>query len=263
MANSFKKNLPLTIAAGLMLMLAISCQPKTRKLDINTMVDPELSKKINEVEMMKTCDNQLNTTILANTMKDSVQTIEDEIASKDLEQTNCQGITTWKGHGPEKKLEKMIEVTSPITDESIKVNFIQIENTRTCTVQRITPADDIAFEAKETTLEDGTKVPAQQHKTMANSKGNLKLVITDSILRADANSMNIRDGDNVIKIKYFGKCQKYKEILAEKYDDAFNCETAELIESKDIYINVVVKRPEVSGTNILKLCFDGDTKQAE
>jgi hypothetical protein len=259
----FHRSIELSIISGLLAVLTISCQPSTRKLDMNAMMNPDLANKLKEIEMTKTCDNQVNTVNLPKELMDNSQSIEAEIATKDLEHVDCKGNITWKGHGPEKALRQMVEVTTPITEETTKVNFIQIENTRTCTIQRISPADDAVFGEKEITLENGTKIPIQQYKTMANSKGNLKLMLTDSIFRTDANAMNVRDGANIIRIQYFGKCLKYGTTIEEKHDDAFNCETAELLKTKEIILNLKINRPEVSGTSQTVLCFDNQNKKTQ
>jgi hypothetical protein len=257
----FHKNLSSFLLIGLITALTISCQPKTRKLDLNALADPEVAKKEKIIEQTKTCDNPVDSANLQKELLEGVMTIEDEISIKNIEHIDCQGNTFWKGRGPERHFRKSIEIAPPSTAETTKVNFVQIENTRTCTTQRISPADDTVFDQKEINLENGTKVPVQISKTMANPKGSLKLMLTDSIYNDDANALNIRNGENVITIKYYGKCIKFRENIEEKFDDAYNCETAELIKTKEVYINIKINRPETNDSSKLVLCSQGEDKK--
>jgi hypothetical protein len=259
--ENFKhKNREMIILLGLVTAVAavVSCQPKTRKLDMNTMTQQDQAKKIQEESTMaKTCDRPLTTEEFPKELLENAINIEDEIANKDIEHLDCQGHLFWKGHGPEKQFRRQIEISSPLNEENLKVNFIQMENIRTCTIQRITPADDTIFEGKEIKNADGSNTQIRINKTVANSKGAIKLMVTDSILNSDANFMNIHEGSNLIRIQYFGKCTKYREKIEEKYDDAYNCETAEVIKTKDVYIKVKINRPDVNGVSQTVFCFNG------
>jgi hypothetical protein len=270
MKYSLHRILKLAIIPSLFLTLIISCQPKTRIMDMNTKLAPAFENSLKDTELNKTCDNQAVTLSLTKALIADMITVESEVANVDIEHLDCKNKIIWKGHGPEKSIRTMIEIPAPIStgttslttditqNENRKINYIQIENTRTCTVQRITPAEDQIFDQKEITLENGSIAPLlQPYKTMANSKGAIKLLITDLNYRTDANALNVRDNDNIIKIQYFGKCLVYKHLIDEKQTDAFNCETAELIGSKELYLNLKVKRPERQNTKQVPLCFSG------
>lgn len=241
--------------------LSFACHPKERKIDLDAKVAPDLAKKTEEQTLNMTCNNQDFSKKLSEEIKNAGVVIEEEVANKNMEHLDCDGRVFWKGHGPEKFVRKVITIESSVKDPKAKINFISIENARTCIQQNISPADDKFFEPTESPkTSDANSSAKEPFKTMVNSHGKLKLMITDSPYVTDANALNLRDGDNLVIIRYYGKCTKYKETINETWTDARNCETAEEIEHQEVYINLKVNRTDTDGTLQKKFCAKPDTQ---
>lgn len=169
--------------------------------------------------------------------------VEDEIATKDLEYIGCEGEVTSTGHGPERNLSKLITVKEP-TDFSEPVQYVSVENFRTCAV--------FTFDAKDKDHRRSKDFPWLSY---ASRSGLAQIQLSDSEAKVNF-YLNVRDGLNVLKIRYFGRCEKVRSPLAPdtEKDSFINCEKGKEIGSQDVVLSVNVHRPEVSGKKQLKFC---------
>ena len=132
--------------------------------------------------------------------------IEDQIESKDLEYVNCDGKMIAELHGPVRKLEKSFEIAAPsYLIEPVK--YVSIQNFRTCATQ--------VFDVSEKTFSEFSSLDSTGKISVAVSDENMKMGIR----------LNVHDGANVLKIRYFGKClkQKSEKDSAAKEDSYKNC----------------------------------------
>lgn len=177
--------------------------------------------------------------------------IQDEIESKDLEFVDCDGKLTKTEHGPERDLNKfaLIEAPGGLPEA---VSSVAIENYRTCAVHEF-DAQNSAIGGKKSKLAEVITPPVAS--SAVDHSGRMIVQLSDSANKFNF-YLNVHEGLNVLKVKYFGKCQKQKEkkVSPEKDDSFVNCEVSKEIGSKDVVLEVHIRRPEVSGKKQIKVC---------
>jgi hypothetical protein len=254
-SNNNNKKLGQFIGIFIISILFIgACHPKDRKMDLSAKNIPEIAKKTQEQFPNATCNNQEFAKKLTDEIKKNGIVIQESIANKEIEYLDCAGKVFSHNYGAEKNVFKFVTIESNLIDPTTKINFISIENERTCVKQNISPASDEYFNTAIENPSEKEEKATKLFKTTVNSQGKLKLLVTDQALNSDANSMKLRDGDNFIVIKYFGNCTKYRNDKDDKLSDAYNCETAELLGTQEVYLELNIKRTETSEKLQHKFC---------
>ena len=204
--------------------------------------------------MFKTCDKKDSEqpTVSSETLNSKI-VVQDEIESKDLEYLDCDGKVTKTGHGPERYLNKFAVIDAP-NDLPEAVSYVSIENFRTCAVHKF-DAQDSDIGGTKIDLPDGKTMTTPMFSSASNRAGKIAVQLTDSTTKLNL-YLNVHDGLNVLKVKYFGKCKKQK---AEKFpfakeDSYMNCEVDNEIESRDVVLAIQVQRPEVNGKKQINVC---------
>ncbi len=234
------------ISLGLIIVThLIGCGvPKSPDMNIpDVKIDPKTEELI---AMLSTCNKTDSELPLSQFDVHSAMIIQDKIESMDIESTDCDGKVT-KSHGPVKEFGQsiLVEPDSELTDS---VNFIQVDNLRTCSIQKIDAVDENTLEPKDIELLDGTKLKVPGvFGSGVGFNGQSKILLSDSSLKISALYLNAKDGNNVITITYFGKCLKYKDKKDTSMKDSFNCEKAEELGKKQILMKLQIDRPEVAG----------------
>lgn len=174
--------------------------------------------------------------------------VEDQIESKDLEYIGCDGKVLKTTHGPDHDLFKVVTIEAP---ENLpeKVQYVSVENFATCAVHKF-DAKDANVKGDQIILPDGKTFTIPTISSTAERSGKMAIQISDTTMKLGFN-LNVHDGGNVLKIRYFGKCAKLRtqaDKIGKASDDSYlNCEQDNEIGSKDIFLEVKVNRPEVAG----------------
>lgn len=175
--------------------------------------------------------------------------IQDKVVNKDIETVDCNGKVVSRAHGPVSSVIKTVTIRAPrnLTDT---VDYIEITNQRTCTVLQVGAVEDEALQDIYV-LPNGKKLKLPLTSTQASTTGEIKLVITDQAFRL-FNQLNVRDGENAVQIRYFRKCFAYEKNRA--LDEVPKCTDGDLIATKDLVIDLDVKRPEADGVKKISQC---------
>ncbi len=231
------------IFTSLLSLLAVGCVPvvdtpryqQPRALD----VDEFLKNK-------KVCSKKESEQEFTDEAKANVHNIEQEIETKNLEYIDCDGKVTARDYGPVDNLRKLIPVAAPV-GMSATLNFVEIENARTCSVSRVDAGEG---EGKEYNGDSFL----ESIFTRAWRSGAIKLWVTDSEYKFFEQT-NLADGANVVHIRYFGKCIEYRHDRNEKMGESFNCLKAEVLASRAMTIHLKIKRPRVDGVHRIDRCY--------
>lgn len=241
------------MTAALLLPLAIGVSAcsikvpyKSPKVDMPKMPDFK--------NLLDTCDKKdseqpaVSTEVTANKI-----VVQDEIANQDFEMLNCKGGVTSKGTAPVRTLSKFITLSAP-ANLNEPVAYVSVENFRTCTKNTF-DAQDSGIDEKKLTLPDGKVFTIPSTLSQSDRKGEVSLQISDSTISIPM-WLNVHDGLNVMKVRYFGACQKFKanKAAGAKDDSYLNCEVPKEIGQKDFVVEVQVQRPQISGTKQIKDC---------
>jgi len=171
--------------------------------------------------------------------------VEDEIDSKDIETVDCDGKVT-KSHGPERQLAKTVVL--PAAPESLQgIKYVEVENYRACAKIRA----NVNKDANESEL-------LSSIMSSAEADGRIHLILVDGI-SLDLMNLNVHDGLNILKVRYFGACKQLKDEY-NRYKDTpndsyLNCAVDNEIGNQDFELDVRVQRPEVSGVKKVDACY--------
>lgn len=247
--NSFKHYL-ICVSIGLAGLGLSSCGVKT---DVKV-PDVKMPDMPDYKTMFNTCDKKdSEQPTVSNDVLSKKIVVEDQIDSKDLEYVDCEGKVTKTEHGPERDLSKFVEIEAP-ANLTEPVSYVSIENYRTCSVHRFDGQDsDIGGQIIE--LPDGKTLTTPYVSSAITRAGKMVLNLSDSTMKLNL-YLNVHDGNNVLKVRYFGKCQKLKteKDRVSMLGESYNCAEDREIASKDLLIEVQVNRPEVSGKKQIKVC---------
>lgn len=235
------------------LSLMIGCYPP-RSPDVvraDYKLDPTTEELLNSIKTCNKSDSELSLTQLD---PKSAIVVNDIIENKDIVNIDCDKKETPVGRGPTERLSQIITVEAA-PDLKEKVNYVIIENPRTCSIQNVGAIDDMNLEEKEIPLEGGNPLtlPRPTETTLGFS-GKLKVLLSDSEIRLSSLYLNVRDNNNILSIKYYGKCLKYKEKIDEKLGDSYNCVEAELLAQKEFLLLVKVDRPYKEEPHFINTC---------
>lgn len=238
--------------------LAVSCftacgvpkSPSTKIPDFK--LDPKISDLFDSLK--NTCDKKDSELPLHQLDPKETLVVKGKVESMDIVNVDCDGKRTSDGHGPVRYFMQFLTVEAPVGLKE-KVNFVQIENLRTCSEQRIDAKEDKFLEEQVIPVPDqeAIHIPGPTFTALGVS-GKLKVYLSDSPVKFSPFYLNVHDKNNVINITYYGKCLKYKEVVNEKLGDADNCVEAEVLAQTQFLVSVQVDRPEVSGVHINNTC---------
>jgi hypothetical protein len=214
---------------------------------------PDLNAEV--MKSFKVCDKAESTKQLTKDSFANQILLEDRIESKNYEVQNCKGEIIEKGYGPVRIYKKRKEIAAP-EDLSQSVTFIEVENKRTCSKYRIYTSAN-AFLPEEVDLGNGQKIKLPILNTEAQPDGTINLLLTDSIYKF-FNATHLANGKNLIQIRYFGNCLDNNRVQKANLQVSHSCETAELIASKDLQIELKIDRPRVDGVEKTSKCSKAD-----
>ncbi|MFZ3229440.1 MAG: hypothetical protein WA160_04495 [Pseudobdellovibrio sp.] len=244
----------LIVCLSLAIILSACYAPKTPDVkDINpySNIDP---KTVLIQSTLYTCNKSDAELSLSELDPNETVIVKDSIENKEIIEVDCENKQTAKGRGPVRELNQFITIEAPI-DLSEKVNYAQIENSRTCAIQNIDAEEDTFL--KEPKIEADDQPPIILHQLVSTTlefSGKLKILLSDSTFKLSSLYLNVHDNNNVIIIKYFGKCLKYKDKVYDNLGDSYNCAEAELLGKKQFLLSALIERPEAEGSKINNIC---------
>lgn len=131
-----------------------------------------------------------------------------------------------------------------------------IENANACVSQNIdAKADDLLYSE---TIDIPGKEPIvlpEPKRSVLGFSGKLRVQLSDSTFKLPTLYLNVNGNNNYVKIKYYGKCLKYRDLKKDSFGDSYNCETAELLAEKSINFLVLIDRPNADGEVLKDMCL--------
>jgi hypothetical protein len=235
--------------------LLTNCKPPTSdfqspdvKMPDVKMPDPKTDSILKDILVCDTKDNEM---VISDEAQKNAMSIEDRIELQNMERTDCDGKveTTF---GQVRQLDQRISVDPPQEFQE-DVTFVAVENVRTCSTQKFDAIEKLS--ATEYQNEKGETVQLPVNDSESDRKGHIRIQVSDEMFNLQ-DLVNVANGKNLLKISYFGKCQKYREnpdpsIKAENY----RCEQAELLGSKEVLLNAKIDYVKVEGTKKINSCI--------
>jgi len=221
--------------------------PKAPDYKVTKVKAPDLSAYDDIIQKIYTCNKSDQEMNLNLPRTDADILVQDTIENKEIIQVDCDQVKKSLGVGPVRSFDHVMQLLPP-TGLTETVNYVVITNARTCTDQRL---DAMKANAKDDDLVMTTKF----EKSALAETGAIKLVLSDFEVRLSQMFLNVRDGNNLIWVKYYGKCLKYSDIPNTKSGDAYNCLEAQLIAEKSFLLNVEINRPTVDGSQEKSICY--------
>lgn len=164
-------------------------------------------------------------------MEKEVREIEFQVWTQTKLDTNCDGEITGNSKITVSPHQGLI-VEKP-QDLKESVDYVTVENIRACSNERIEAS---LKNLKATYIEvDGKETEVPIFGNQATEAGDLRLALSDSDLKIPGMNTNILEGQNVLKIKYFGKCSEYSP-ASER--GSRRCLKAEELAEKTIVLQV-------------------------
>ena len=214
------------------LFLLSACDVKVQSAKTNFKMPDITVPNIDFATLFNTCDKKDSEMTFSKEALDNTASVEDTINVKDIEYIDCDQKVT-KTHGPVRSLNKSIWIEPPPHLKSL-VNYILVSNQRTCAAGFVdAEKNDTSVELVYSSLEDS---------------GRIKLKLSGSKTKLPYYT-NVHEGNNILKIQYYGKCLKYRENTDPKTRDSIKCEKAEELGTKEVLIKVRINLIEVGGTD--------------
>lgn len=233
----------LFVVVGLLTSCLESTTPKAvspKMPDIKFELPVDIQQAFDAINASKTCDKkdseqpQVSNEVLVNK-----SVIEDQIDSQKMQIVDCDNKVTFEKVGPVRSHSSKVKISAP-EDLEGKVNFVSIENHRTCeTIQIKSTARSVAFDLVQA----------------ADEAGNVNLNVSESDMKLFGFALSVHEGNNVLTVRYYGKCLVYKKVINSKYGDEANCEKAEELGSKMAYLELHINRPLIDGIRTTDGCF--------
>lgn len=244
----------LFVATGLLASCLQDPTPSTPKMP-EIKFDPKIEQMLETIRNeYAICDKkdseqpQVSNEVLVNKIA-----LEDQIDSQKTEYVECNGKVTSLGVKPVRKHSSLVKIEAPAEGTlAAEVNFISVENHRTCTTKRVKAYSDDKFGNKSKLAIDWGGVAFSE----ASFRGDLILSVEEAAFKMGL-SLPILEGNNVLTVRYFGKCLVYNDKVDDKLTDTANCKTAEELGSKEVYLELHVNRPLIDGVrSIQQTCAD-------
>lgn len=230
----------------------IKKMPDTSLKVPDIVMDPELQEMMNNMFSCKKQDSEVSKDLQ---IVDETIKIEGIVETKKIIHVACDKTRTDKGLGPSTQFTKLVDldVPSALAD---KVNYVVIENANSCSQQNIdAKADNLLHnEVINVPGKDPILLPEPKN-TVVGYSGKLRIQLSDSTVKVSSMYLNVNDGNNFVKIKYYGKCLTYREIKKEHLGDSYNCLNAELLAEKSINLQMIINRPVTEGEVVRDVCF--------
>jgi len=173
--------------------------------------------------------------------------VQDTIENKEIIEVNCDQVKTSTGIGPVRYFDQVIDLQPP-ADLSEVINYVVIENPRTCSEQRLNTV-------KLNSDKNDPIIMSQLNQSFLSETGVVKIAVSDFNIKLSQMFLNVKDGKNVISVKYYGKCNQYSDIKNVKSGDAYNCLYANLLATKSFLLTVEINRPTVDGSQEKSICY--------
>ena len=257
-----KFRIVLLIVTAQLFFSCIPVIPKPVKTELKPM--PKFEIDPGTLEFMKkmfVCNKTDSEMALANFNNESTVAVEGTETLQEVETTDCDGKVT-KSISLVERFKQSIDI-SPDTELTQQLNFMSVENVRTCATIKISAVEQAKFEdLKNEKLLPGLTPFGKD--SSASIVGDAQIVLFDSPIKREQTDLNVSNGNNVLKIRYFGKCLKYAEKIDDKKTDSKNCLEAEVLAEKQILLKVSITR-KVSPLPALKVnsCKTNPNPQAE
>lgn len=217
---------------------------KTIKLPKYTQIDIDMDKFKADAEIERLlqmwgslCQKPASDQTVPEAARQQPIVIQDAIESRPQEVTDCEGKVTKVVSSPVRFASATIEVHPPLNLQE-PVNFVEIESVRRCHVSRIDSRPDNQLSLAAQISKDGSYKNSQ-----LGQSGLLMLSVWDGPPVSLEQSL-ITDGENLIRIRYYGKCLVQEPRPTPKKGDAINCKQAELLASQEILVDLQVERPQ-------------------
>ncbi len=232
---------------GFVLGILAGCYVPPSKVPDTPMPDPSVAFGNLNLDSLIVCNKNESELSLAKFSVDSTLVFEDRIENMDIESTYCDGKVT-TSHGATRSFSKLVEV-EPDTDYGEAVNFIKVENQRTCATHALDYVNEPIDKKEETVASSQPSTTENSITPFVKKNGRAKFRIDDIEVKLFSFLLNVKDGFNPVTIHYYGKCLKYKDGIGEgeKLNFAMNCLEAEELGRKEILIQLKIDRPEVPG----------------
>lgn len=233
--------------------------------DLNTPQTPTVD--FSEIDALmaslKACDKKDSEQPLDQFDSKAASVVSDKIDSMDIQEIDCDKKVKSTHHGPVRNLSQKITIEAP-ADLKGPVNYVVVENLRTCSTQNLNAVEDAKLSPNEDQTQNKSEDSATSHiaTSMVGQSGVVQLMISDMEFKISEIFLNVKDNSNVIVVHYYGKCLKYKKEKADGDDssssaragDAEKCLEAEELGTKQVLLSVQVERPEVAGTFQQDVC---------
>lgn len=210
---------------------------------------PEIDKpslgELPKLNLKQTCSKD-NEKAITEEARAGAVVLRDEVEVQDREHVSCDGRVINLGHGPVRLVELDTDVAAPTGLKEI-ISMVEISNPRTCASIRVAAKDDQRIVPRATNHESlGTQV---------GTSGFVRLGISDTTIIHDHDvQLNVVGGLNLISIRYFGKCLELRKDVDESKPLIDRCARAEALATKEILIDLQVKRTEVPGVRRYESC---------
>ena len=225
-------------------------------------VSPDIKVKTPNVKInfddilseMRACNKPDSELSLDKVNSQDTITIIDKIDSMDIESIDCKGNKT-KSHGPVRQYNQLHYVEAPASLTG-KVSYVIVENQRTCTTQLLKAGDDALLGEQIIEVPDLEPIKVSGPATpKAGTSGRLALFLADMDLKMPSLYMSVRDGNNVLKISYYGECLKKKPVVDTAKSESANCLEPQLLLETYVKVDVQIERQSVPGTRTKDVCY--------
>lgn len=211
----------------------------------------ELKEHLFTTKTAATCFKAETEQKLTSQARANEMTIEDEIETQTFEYLDCKGEVMRQEKRPISAIQEFISLPVPEGLDD-KVRFVEVVNDRTCAKVVIAAKED-QYLIDEVDLEQSQVINMPGHTTQVGQSGKVTLFVTDSLLKMP-DRVNVIDGSNVLFVRYFGACTKYKTSNDASGIPTAECEKADLLAKQEVIIQLQVNRPELSEVKRVHQC---------
>jgi hypothetical protein len=219
-----------------------STKTETPKMpEIKFELPSDIQQVFDMLAASKTCDKKdSEQPQVSNEVLVSKFAIEDQIETQNAQVIDCDNKVKSENVGPVRRHSSFVKISAP--EELVgPVNYVSVENHRTCETVQI----------KANAVSAATNLIQS-----ADLSGNVNLNIMESNQKVYFTAISVHEGNNVLTVRYYGKCLVYKKEVKPKLDDSSNCEKAEELGSKMAYVELHITRPLIDGTRRVEGCFE-------
>jgi hypothetical protein len=257
--KNFKTVTFLVAASALAFTACVKSEDKPAQFKMpNFELPKEYQDVMRAIEAAKTCktaDSEIPE--FEEASKNTIQ-ISDQVDLQDVQYVSCNGEVDTKDHRVVKDLSEIVTV-APDSEFGSELTKASISNLSTCSEKMTSDAKDYA-DTIELPDGDGSKTtkPLPVLTPRISPKGELKISLTQSDIRIGV-KLNVREGNNVLVIKYLGECLEHKE--AQDKNSEPECLKYKELGHKSVLLQVSIKKNELPGTKKENVCSEKSNSQ--